>query len=286
MRHALSMTSFFFLAATLGGCAAETTADPNGAPEDDITAASNTALMDLLVKANAPSDIPAGNLGVSGRVARIQLTTAQGGVAKFISEGGHLSTVEGGKLGNFFDIGGDWQAVSKALVAGGAKWVVTQGLMGASSSVIFAKVECRQAVAPKAKPACTVTPVSLSDADSTVLMTELRAANAPSNTPPGVLGVSSRVGSIELTTASGGMAHFISQGGSVSTLDGTHLADIVTLSEPWSAVRDAVLAGGGVWKTSNGDHGASSGTMTATVECSQAVAPLAKPKCTVTAVLP
>src|SRR5947209_7384093 len=122
------------------GCAAQTSDDSPPADDgsDDITKASNNAaLMGLLEKANAPSDIPQGQLGVGGRVARVQLTTAQGGIAKFISEGGYLSTTGGEKLGNFFDLGGDWQAVSKALTAGGAKWVVTPGANGASSSVLF-----------------------------------------------------------------------------------------------------------------------------------------------------
>jgi len=275
---ALSLASF-----GLAGCAAETADDSSSdGSEDDLTKASNAALMNLLMAANAPSDIPQGQLGVGGRVARVQLTTAQGGIAKFISQGGYLSTATGEKLGNFFDIGGDWQAVSKALVKGGAKWVVTPGANGASSSVLFAEVTCHQVVSPSAKPTCTVAPIALTQDDSDVLMKVLMAANAPSNTPTGMLGVGSRIGKIEIDTAQGGMAHFISQGGTVSTTAGKKLADLVTLGQAWSDVRDAVLAGGGVFATKDGAHGATSSKMTATVECSQVVAPKAKPTCTVT----
>jgi hypothetical protein len=269
------------LACGLVGCAAPTSDEPSDSTDDDLTKTSNKALMDLLVAADAPSDIPAGNLGVGGRVARIQLTTAQGGIAKFISEGGNVSTLGGAELGNFFDLGGDWQKVSKALLAGGAKWDVTPGANGASSSVMLAKVSCHQVVAPNAKPTCTVTQITLTEADSLALMTVLKDADAPSNTPKGMLGVGSRIAKIELTTAQGGMAKFISQGGTVSTTDGTHLADIVTLSQPWSAVRDALLDAGGTWTTKDGAHGSSSSTMDATVECKQVVAPNAKPTCTV-----
>ncbi len=269
------------------GCAAQSS-DGTDQGSDDITKASNdAALMDLLTKANAPSDIPQGNLGVGGRQARVQLTTAQGGAAKFISEGGYLSTASGEKLGNFFDIGGgDWQTIRKALEAGGAKWVTTQGQLGASSSVLFATVTCHQVVAPNAKPTCTVQNISLSQDDEDVLMKILEAANAPSDIPKGNLGASGRAAKLQITTAQGGMAHFISQGGEVDALDGKKLADLVTLGEPWSAVRDAVLNGGGVFKTTSGDHGASSSVMTASVSCHQVVAPNAKPTCTITADLP
>lgn len=141
-------------------------------------------------------------------------------------------------------------------------------------------------------------------------MDALQKANAPSNTPAGLLGVGSRIARIQLTTAQGGMAHFISQGGELSTVDGAdlssvspitlsaadsealmqvlatlagkHLGDLGTAAPPWADVRTALLDGTSIWQTTNGAHGSSSSKIVATVECKRVVAPGAKPTCTVT----
>jgi hypothetical protein len=113
-------------------------------------------------------------------------------------------------------------------------------------------------------------------------MAVLQNVNAPSNTPPGMLGVGSRSARLQLDTAQGGMAHFISEGLTVSTLEGKKLGDLGAAKQPWGAVRDALLDGAATWKTTNGAHGASSSRIIATVECRQVVAPSAKPSCTVT----
>ena len=288
----LFASSAFVTLFALQGCAAQTDdatpSDPNApSSEDDIKSGGLSgpnaqALMDVLRAANAPSNTPAGLLGVGSRIGRIQLTTAQGGIAKFISHGGELSTVEGAKLGDVVTLGVDWTTLGKALVAGGAKWNTVEGDHGASSSSIFAKVECKQVVSPTAKPTCTVSPISLSAADSEALMHVLQNVNAPSNTPKGILGVGSRIGRVTLTTAQGGMAHFISEGLEVATLDGKKLGDLGAAATPWADVRDALLDGASIWSTTNGAHGASSSKIVATVECRQVVSPTAKPTCTVT----
>jgi hypothetical protein len=284
--------SFF----ALQGCAAQTDGEPApsdpAAPtssEDDITKGSGNvsatnakALMEALEKANAPSNTPAGVLGVGSRIGRLELTTAQGGIAKFISQGGELSTVSGSDLGSVADLGVDWTTLGKALVSGGAKWNTIDGLNGASSSSIFAKVECRQVVSPSAKPSCTVSPIVLTAAESATLMTVLENVDAPSNTPPGLLGVGSRIARVTLTTASGGMAHFISEGLQVDTLAGKSLGDLGDAATPWADIRTALLDGASIWSTKNGTHGASSSKIVATVECKQVVSPSAKPTCTVT----
>ncbi len=270
----------------LAGCAANTDTNDQSADEEikagTVSAASAKTLWNLLGDANAPSNTPAGMLGVGSRIARIRLNTSQGGMAHFISESGSLSTVEGTELGNLIDLGGDWSAVKTGLVQGGGKFVTVDGDHGSSSSTLLATVECTHVVSPSAKPHCTVKPIVMSAASSAVLMATLRAAKAPSNTPAGVLGVGSAIGEIEVTTAQGGMAHFISQGGTVSTVAGKKLADLVTLGEAWSDVRDAVVNGGGAFTVTPGTHGASSSKMKASVLCTQVVSPSAKPSCTVT----
>jgi hypothetical protein len=278
---------FALSALALAGCAASTDDDGDSSADEAITkggmsAASAKTLYDLLGEAKAPSNTPAGVLGVGSRIARIRLNTAQGGMAHFISQSGSLSTVDGIELGNLFDLGGDWSAVKTAMTQGGGKFVTVNGDHGSSSSTMLATVECKQVVSPSAKPTCTVKAIELSPESSQVLMTVLRAAKAPSNTPAGVLGVGSAIGEIEVTTAQGGMAHFISQGGTVKKIDGTKLADLVTLGQAWSDVRDAVVNGGGAFTVTQGDHGASSSIMKANVTCTQVVAPSAKPSCTVT----
>ncbi len=288
-----SILAFF----ALQGCAAETAGDtapandPSAAPADSsesdikaggVSAANAKLLMDALEKANAPSSTPAGVLGVGSRIGRIQLGTAQGGMAHFISQSGEVSSVDGGDLGSVVSLGLDWTKLGKALVAGGAKWQTTQGDHGSSSSTIFAKVECKQVVSPTAKPACTVSPITISAADSEALMQVLENVDAPSNTPPGLVGVGSRIARVTLTTAQGGMAHFISEGLSAESLAGKHLGDLGTAATPWGDVRAGLLDGASIWTTTNGAHGASSSKIVATVECKQVVSPSAKPTCTVT----
>ena len=279
----------------LQGCAADTDApasDPSNAPSDssesdiksggNVSATNAALLMSALQKANAPSSTPPGVLGVGSRVARIQLTTAQGGMAHFISQGGQLSSLDGADLGDLVTLGLDWTKLGKALVSGGAKWQTTELDHGASSSSIFAKVECKQVVSPSAKPSCTVTPIVITADDSAALMQVLENVNAPSNTPAGLLGVGSRIARITLTTAQGGTAHFISEGLDAQTLAGKHLGDIGTAGTAWADVRTALLDGTSVWNTTNGAHGSSSSKIVATVECKQVVSPSAKPTCTVT----
>jgi hypothetical protein len=281
----------------LQGCAAENAADPASDPnappsdssESDITksggnvsAANAKLLMDALQKADAPSNTPAGLLGTGSRIGRIQLTTAQGGMAHFISQAGELSSLDGADLGNVATLGLDWTKLGKALVSGGATWNTVELDHGASSSSIFAKVECKQVVSPTAKPTCTVSPITLSADDSAALMQVLQNVNAPSNTPAGLLGVGSRIARVTLTTAQGGTAHFISEGLSAETLAGKHLGDVGTAATAWADVRSALLDGASIWSTTNGAHGSSSSKMVATVECKQVVAPHAKPTCTVT----
>lgn len=287
--YVLAISSMFLGFSALVGCAAPTSGD-DGAPADEedvkaakaVTGAEAQTLMDALVKADAPSATPPGMLGVGSRVARIHLTTAQGGMAHFISQGGELSTADGAALGDFVKLGLAWTPVRDALVKGGAKWTTKAGDHGASSSAMLATVECHQVVAPNAKPSCTVTPITVTAADASTLMTMLRGVDAPSSTPPGMLGVGSRIARVTLTTAQGGMAHFISQGLSVDALDGKHLGDVTTAGVAWADLRTALLDGAAVWTTTNGAHGASSSKIVATVECSQVVAPSAKPSCTVT----
>src|SRR5689334_6123216 len=110
----IAASSVVFSLLALQGCAAQTDgdsnpADPNaanGPSEDDIKkqagavkGADAQALMDALQKVNAPSNTPAGNLGVGSRIARLELTTAQGGMAHFISQGGEFSSIDGADLG-------------------------------------------------------------------------------------------------------------------------------------------------------------------------------------------
>jgi hypothetical protein len=281
----------------LQGCAAETasdapSSDPNGTPSDssesdiksggNVSAANAKLLMDALQKANAPSNTPAGLLGVGSRIGRIQLTTAQGGMAHFIGQGGELSTLDGADLGNVVTLGLDWTKLGKALVSGGAKWATQELDHGASSSSIFAKVECKQVVSPTAKPSCTVSPITLTASDSEALMQVLENVDAPSNTPAGLLGVGSRIARVTLTTAQGGTAHFISEGLTAATLAGKHLGDLGTAATPWADVRTALVDGTSIWQTTNGAHGSSSSKIVATIECKQVVAPGAKPACTVT----
>jgi hypothetical protein len=276
-----------FALLTVAGCSAEQ-ANGDGSSDSDIQAANGTvtganaqALMDLLMKVNAPSNQAPGMLGVGGRVARLELDTAQGGMAHYISQSGQISSLEGADLGTVLAAGADWGALEKALEASGMKWDTKQGDHGASSSRMFAKVDCSQVVAPNAKPTCTVTPIVITEADAQVLMNALMKANAPSDIPAGMLGVGGRVARFTLTTAQGGMAHFISEGLSVATLDGKQLADLGSLATAWADAEGALLDGGSVWKTVNGDHGATLSTIVATVECRQVVAPSAKPTCTV-----
>ena len=280
----------------LQGCAADSSdassSDPSASPSDssesdiksggNVSATNAALLMSALEKANAPSNTPAGVLGVGSRIARIQLTTAQGGMAHFISQGGQLSSLDGADLGEVVTLGLDWTKLGKALVSGGAKWQTTELDHGASSSSIFAKVECKQVVSPTAKPSCTVSPITLTADDSAALMQVLENVDAPSNTPAGLLGVGSRIARITLTTAQGGTAHFISEGLEAETLAGKHLGDLGTAGTAWADVRSALLDGTSVWQTTNGAHGSSSSKIVATVECKQVVSPSAKPTCTVT----
>lgn len=281
------VASFGFALFTLVGCAAET-ANNTDSGEDDVKAAKTvtgtnaSALMDLLRGADAPSDVAPGILGVGGRIGRIELVTAQGGMAHFVSHGGQISTVEGGDLGSVLDHDVDWAALEKALQAGGAKWVTVQGAHGASSGSIFAKVDCKQVVAPSAKPTCTVTPISVTAADSKSMMHALMSVDAPSNTPPGLLGVGSRIAHVELKMVNGGMAKFMSHAVSITTVDGKELGDIASADTDWNDFVGALLDGGGVWNVAHGDHGSSTSTMAAEIECKQVVSPSAKPNCTVT----
>jgi hypothetical protein len=261
-------------------CAAEASSD-EGSTAADLSGSKAEVLATVLDKAKAPSDLPGGTTGVSEHVARIELMTAQGGIAHFISESGTVSTIGGGELGNLIDLGVAWVDVRDALIAGGAKFTTIEGLHGASSSTMLAKVVCRQVVSPSAHPSCTVSQITVTQADSEALMKVLEGANAPSNTPPGIVGSSSRIARVELTTAQGGIAHFISMGGSISTVDGNKLADILSLGVAFDSLSTALLDGGLTWTTTQGAHGASSSTMSATVECTQAVAPMAKPTCTI-----
>jgi hypothetical protein len=286
----LAASSVVFALFTLQGCASQTDdgTPSDGPSENDIkqqpggvSGENAQALMSALMKVNAPSNTPPGVLGVGSRVARLELTTAQGGIAHFISQGGQFSSLDGNDLGSVVDSGVAWKSISDALTAGGLKWDTTQGEHGASSSKIFAKIECHQVVSPSAKPSCVVSPIVLTAADSATLMHLLMAVDAPSNTPPGLLGVGSRIGKVTLTYAQGGIAKFISENMEVSTLAGKELGDIAKANTPWADVRTALLDGTAVWKTTNGQHGASSSTIVATVECKQVVAPSAKPSCTV-----
>jgi hypothetical protein len=269
------------------GCAAENASDNNeeGAAADlssgSVTGAHADVLADLLAKAKAPSSTPAGITGVGSHIARVEVDTAQGGIAHFISESGTVSTVAGEELGNFVDLGASWVDVRDALTAGGAKFVTTEGLHGASSSKMLATVECRQVVSPTARPTCTVTPITLTAADNAALMQVLVAAHAPSTDPAGTLGVDDLAASFELTFAQGGIAHFISQGGTISTLDGKKLGDVVDFGVAWQSIETALLDGGATAKTTQGQHGASSSTTTATVQCHRVVAPQARATCTV-----
>jgi hypothetical protein len=265
------------------GCASESaSSDESSTGAADLTSVSGAhahVLADALAKANAPSNTPPHMLGMSSHIARIGLQTAQGGIAHFISESGSLSTVDGDDLGDLVTLGLSWSDLRDALVAGGAKMVTVQGDHGASSSSLLATVECKQVVSPSAQPTCTVTPITLSDDDNKALDTALLTGGAPS-TATG-LGVGSNEGRIELTTAQGGTAHFISQSATLSTVDGKHLADISDLGVSFKDLETALLDAGLAWKTTNGPHMSSSSTMSATVSCHRVVSPGAKPTCSV-----
>jgi hypothetical protein len=278
----------FALFALTAGCAAESSDGDSSSDQDikaapkAVTGANAETLMDALTKANAPSSVPAGQMGVGGRVGRIQLTTAQGGMAHFVSEGGEMSTVEGTDLGNVLSLGLDWSALEKALLASGMKWDVTEGAHGASSSKMLVKATCTQVVAPNAKPTCTLAPMSLTASDSATLMAALENTQAPSNTAPGLLGVSSRIARVTMTFAQGGIAHYVREGLTVDTLDGKNLGDLGSAGVDWAALKTALLNGGSTWATTPGANGASSSKTVAMVQCSRVVAPNAKPNCTVT----
>jgi hypothetical protein len=273
--------------ALFAGCAAEEgSADESSAADlssHSMSAAQSQLLSDLLGKAKAPSSTPAGITGVGSHVARIELTTVQGGIAHFISESGEVSTVGGGELGSLVDLGFAWSDVRDALMAGGGKFVTVDGLHGASSSTMLAKVECSQVVSPVAKPTCKVSNITITESDSEALMSALEQAKAPSNTPAGLLGVGSRIARIEVDTAQGGIAHFISENAHISTTDGKELASLGDLEVAWKSLADALLDGGLSWTTTQGEHGSSSSKMSATVECRQVVSPSAKPSCTISA---
>jgi hypothetical protein len=270
------------------GCAASA----DGTDEDSsdlsaahpiVTGAKASVLDDLLAKAKAPSTTPAGLVGVGSHAARVNLATAQGGIAHFISENLHVSTLDGEHLADLGDLQVSWSDVRDALMAGGAKFTTTDGAHGASSSEMFVKVECKQVVSPTARPSCTVTPITMTQADSNVLMHALQAVNAPSNTAPGITGVGSRIAQFEVDTAQGGIAHFISESGEITTLDGKSLGSLIDANVAWVDVRDALLRGGASFDVTKGLNGASSSKMSATVECTQVVSPTAKPGCTVRA---
>ena len=112
-------------------------------------------------------------------------------------------------------------------------------------------------------------------------MSALQNVKAPSSVPQGMLGVGGRTARITLTTAQGGMAHFISESATLETLDGKHLGDLGNAGVQWSTLRDAILDGTATWTTTQGAHGSSSSTIKATIDCKQVVAPSAKPTCTV-----
>jgi hypothetical protein len=267
------------------GCAAEDAASDEApaASEDALTAAKSSVLNDVLMKAKAPATNP-GITGVGAHAARILLTTAQGGMAHFISQGGSVSTLSGEPLANVTELGIAWSSISDALTAGGAKFTTIQGAHGASSSKMLAKVDCSQIVVPGSRPTCNVAPITLSEEEANALMDVLRGVDAPSTTAPGIVGIGSRAAKIELTFAQGGAAHFISESGAVSTPDGKPLGSLVDANVAWQSVRDALLDSGLEWTTTQGAHGSSSSKMSAQVECSQVVAPAAKPICIVSSI--
>lgn len=280
-------TSFLFslsltVATFATGCAAESSdnADSSAADITSMTADQAKTLSDVLTKANAPSNQAPMTTGVGSHIARISLGTAQGGMAHFISQSGSVSTVDGDDLGSLADLGIAWAPVRDALLADGAKFTTIPGANGGSSSSLVATVECKQVISPSAKPTCSVTSIEMTEQDNSALMTALVNAKAPNTA---LTGVSDLAGELSLTTSQGGMAHFISQSLELTSTDGKQLADMASVGVEWKALETALLDAGLSWKTTDGDHGATSSTLSASVSCHRVIAPQAKAVCTVAA---
>lgn len=252
------------------GCAADDTT-PEDESGDAVSAASKavsgtnaTVLNDLLMKADAPSSTPAGMVGVGSRIARVALS----------AKGGTISTVAGVEIASLTDAGGTFEEVRAALVAGGVKET--------SSGSLLAKVECKRAVTPTAKPACTVTPIAFTQADAETLWKLLGAANAPSNTPAGMVGSGSRIAILDLSTQRGDLSPLFNEYGTVSTVAGKKLGEVEKLGVAWASVETALLDAGLSWSVNDAPAGSVSRSLTAKVVCTRAVTPTAKPSCSVT----
>src|ERR1700761_2080579 len=96
-------------------------------------------------------------------------------------------------------------------------------LLGAS--VAFFATGCASSSAGAGNDSASDISAASTD-DATILADALSKANAPSNEAPDVLGVSSRVARITLTSSAGGMAKNIIEFGTVSTVAGDELGDL------------------------------------------------------------